>query len=178
MTDRGVPTGLRFLLDASVRNRIPGLEDDSPAALASYTALFPELPAEPKAVGERWVEELEVPVMRGTVPSTWTMRKVTVLESVADGVAVLTVRADAVPPPKDPQIAGQLAPRRSAETIRFDLTAGRILSRTGSNEQVVVGMHGPGSLMRLDTAKSQVLAEIVPPVAGPAAGPPRKVAER
>ena len=167
MTDRGVPTGLTFLLDAKVRRRIPGLNSDS---LASYTALFPTLPAGAKAVGERWVEEVEVPVMRGGVPARWTMRQVTTLESVAGGVATLSVKSDAVPPPKNPEIAGQLAPRQSRETITFDLAAGRVLSREGANEQVVVGMHGPGSMMRLDTRKSQVLSEVVPA--------PARVAER
>jgi hypothetical protein len=50
-----------------------------------------------------------------------------------------------LPPVNDPKVRAQLVQRMTKGTIRFDLTAGRVLSQETNLDEQVIGFSGPGS---------------------------------
>jgi hypothetical protein len=103
------------------------------------------LPDNPVAVGQSWSSPSDVEVsVQGTVTKIKTLETYT-LQDVQDGVATIRAATQIVTPMHDPVLEAQVVQRESTGTIRFDLKAGRILSRKVEVDKRVVGFAGHGA---------------------------------
>ena len=80
------------------------------------------------------------------------------LEKVETGVATISLRTEVLTPVDDPRIESQLVQRLSNGTIKFDMDAGVIRSRTLEWDEKVVGFNGPESNMVYVARLTETLA--------------------
>ncbi len=107
------------------------------------------LPYEPVKIGQQWQVSSDIPIRRpdGTTRRIKTRIAYT-LRSVKTGVATIEVRTEVITPVNDPQIQAQLVQQLTDGEIRFDLDAGRVLSREIGWDETVVGFKGHDSMMK------------------------------
>lgn len=110
----------------------------------SSDMVFP-LPAEPIAVGESWNLPQDVTVAIEDETKIIKTRQHYTLEKVAHGVATISVATQILTPINNPAIQSQFMQRLTQGTIRFDLDAGRLLSRKLEIDERVLGFHGADS---------------------------------
>jgi hypothetical protein len=120
------------------------------------------LPFEPVKIGQHWQTSSEIPVRRqdGTKKRIKT-RIVYSLKSVKTGIATIEVKTEVVTPVNDPQIQAQLVQQITDGEIRFDVDAGRILSREIGWDETVVGFKGHDSMMKYLARFTEELAPAV-----------------
>ncbi len=116
------------------------------------------LPEEEIEVGTQWETPREIRVRRtdGT-PKTVKVRELYTLEKVTAGVAVISIRSELLTPLTEPEVEAQAVQQMSNGTIRFDLDAGRLISKKLSWDKTVVGFSGPGSLMDYSARLEEVV---------------------
>jgi hypothetical protein len=119
-----------------------------PAAASGDLVIVP-LPEEPVAVGHTWTvpDEIVVEVPNGPRKAVRTRLRYR-LEDVRDGLATIRVDTTVLTPLDDPRLEARLLERIWDGTIRFDLEAGRIVSRRTAIDRRVVGFGGPQSSVR------------------------------
>lgn len=107
------------------------------------------LPDEPVKVGQDWRVTNEIRVRRqdGKVLHVKT-RRVYTLESVKTGIATITVRTEVLTPVNDPRIEAQLVQQLVAGELKFDVDAGRVISREIDWDETIVGFGGHESVMK------------------------------
>ncbi len=129
------------------------------------------VPKNPIAVGATWAIPREIRIRRddGTV-KTVRFRELFRLDKVSAGVATIAVRSEMLTAVSEPKEEAQVLQQLSNGTIRFDMDAGRMLSKELAWDKVVVGFSGAGSVMdysaRLD---EQVTKAAVKPSTGQSA---------
>lgn len=79
------------------------------------------------------------------------------LEKVGNGIATISVDTTVLTPIDDPRLQARLLERIWDGTIRFDIQAGRILSRSTSTDRRVVGFEGPQSSVRYKASLEETL---------------------
>lgn len=106
------------------------------------------LPEEAIAVGHAWSVPREIKA-RGETGEVKIIkaRDTYTLEKVQTGVATLKVRSEILTPIEEASVKAQIIQQLSNGTIRFDLDAGRFLSKQLDWDETVVGFQGPNSLM-------------------------------
>ena len=104
------------------------------------------LPAGPVAVGESWNISQDVPIALedGDTKIIKTRQHYT-LEKAINGVATISVATQVLTPVNNPAIQSQLVQRLTEGTIRFDLDAGRVISKELNLDERVLGFHGAES---------------------------------
>jgi hypothetical protein len=106
------------------------------------------MPEEPVSVGDRWSVPRE---FRARLEDGGTkiikIRELYTLEKVQTGIATLNVRSEPLTPYNDPKIEAQVLQQLSNGEIKFDVDAGRQISKQLSWDENVIGFAGPGSLM-------------------------------
>ncbi len=129
------------------RGNIIEREDKFPKYNPSIGDLVVPLPDHPVAVGEEWFasDEVRVP-LKGTVKRV-KIRKAFKLEKVATGVATISIVTQVLTPVNDPQLEAQLMQHVTKGVMKFDIDAGRILSRRLDWNETVLGFEGPDSSM-------------------------------
>lgn len=128
---------------------VVGRDDDpSPASMGLGDIAMP-LPEEPARIGQTWHLANEIRVRRedGQVKRIKT-RLVYQLTAVKTGVATISVKTEIVTPVNDPKIQSQLVQQITNGEVKFDIDAGRILSRQIDWDETVVGFSGDDSLMK------------------------------
>jgi len=119
------------------------------------------LPPKPVKVGSRWHEPSEV---RARLPDSRVkrvkIRKLYELTKVKTGVATISVKTEVLTPVNDPRIESQIVQQLTAGTIKFDLEAGRIISKQMDWDETVVGFNGADSLMKY---LARFTEELLPP---------------
>jgi hypothetical protein len=107
------------------------------------------LPPKPVRAGSRWYEPAELHVRHedGRVERIKTRKRYT-LKKVLTGVATIEVKTEVLTPVDDPKIESQLMQQLTNGEIRFDVDAGRILSRQIDWDSSVVGFSGADSMMK------------------------------
>lgn len=107
------------------------------------------LPTEPVKVGRHWQIPNQIRVSRrdGKVLHVKT-RLVYTLKSVKNGVATINVRTEIVTPVNDPQVEAQLVQQLIDGELKFDVDAGRVMSRQVDWDETIVGFNGNDSLMK------------------------------
>lgn len=116
------------------------------AGLGDITVPFPN---EPVKIGQNWHVPNEIRVRRrdGKVLRIKT-RLVYTLQSVKSGVATINVKTEVITPINDPQVEAQLVQQLINGELKFDVDAGRLMSRQVDWDETVVGFNGSDSLMK------------------------------
>ncbi len=122
------------------------------------TQMTMPLPDHPIEVGESWTTpiDIDVTLTDGTMKKVQTRQKFT-LESVADEVAHVKVDSQVLTPIHDPSIEAQLVQRMSSGWVKFDISAGRVLSQQLDLDKHVIGFNGPTSSMHYVTRFTEKL---------------------
>jgi hypothetical protein len=117
------------------------------AAVPSDGDMTIRLPDGPVSVGQQWSypRDLEVPMPGGGGPKRIKARQVYTLASVKTGVATIRTETQILTPIHDPALASQLIQYETSGSVRFDVDAGRILSRETEVDKGVVGFRGEAS---------------------------------
>jgi hypothetical protein len=107
------------------------------------------LPEKPVKTGSRWYEpsELHTRLPDGRVKKI-KIRKNYTLDKVQTGVATIAVKTEVLTPVNDPRIESQLVQQLTDGTIKFDVDAGRIISKEMNWDETVVGFNGADSMMK------------------------------
>lgn len=118
------------------------------------------LPEDPIAIGGSWFvpREVKVRAVSGEVKSM-KVREVYTLDKVQTGVAALTVRSEVLTPMEDESVKAQLVQQLSNGSIRFDIDAGRVLSKQLDWDETVVGFQGANSMMEYRARLTETIAE-------------------
>lgn len=113
--------------------------------MGDITIPFPE---DEIRIGDQWETPREIRVRRvDGSPKVVKIRELYTLEKVSAGVAVISIRSEPLTPLAEPEIESQALQQMSNGTIRFDLDAGRLISKLLVWDKSVVGFSGPGSVM-------------------------------
>ena len=106
------------------------------------------VPKKPIAIGATWEVPREMRIMRedGSV-KTVRFRELFRFDKVSAGVATITVRSEMLTPISEPKEEAQVLQQLSNGTIKFDIDAGRMISKELGWDKVVVGFSGAGSVM-------------------------------
>ena len=110
--------------------------------------LLVPLPEQPVAIDAEWSVPGAISVRLGDgTYKTVKTRQLYKLEKVQAGVATITTKTQLLTPNIDSRMRSQLMQKMTEGRIRFDLDAGRILSRQLDWDEDVVGFNGPQSNM-------------------------------
>jgi hypothetical protein len=116
------------------------------------------LPVEPIKVGGKWSVPREVKVKNEEgLLKLIKIRELYTLEKVQSGVATIEVRSEPLTPIDDQQMRGQLVQQLSNGTVRFDIDAGRIISRQLDWDEEVVGFQGAASNLQYTARLTEML---------------------
>lgn len=117
------------------------------------------LPERPVKLGAKWhvPEEIKIRLEDGRVQRVQTRQAYT-LDKVETGVATISVRTEVLTPVNDPKVHSQLVQRLTNGTVKFDLEAGRVLSRQMDLDETVIGFSGSDSVMQYLARLSEELS--------------------
>jgi hypothetical protein len=106
------------------------------------------LPEEALAIGTSWSVPREIKVRdpEGKIKEI-KVRDSFTLEKVQTGVATIRVRTEVLTPIEAASVKAQIVQQLSNGTIKFDVDAGRVLSKELDWDETVVGFQGENSLM-------------------------------
>lgn len=118
------------------------------------------LPEEPIAVGGSWSVPREIKARdeAGQI-KVIKARETYRLEKVQTGVATLRVRTEVLTPIEQASVKAQIIQQLSNGSIRFDIDAGRVLSKELDWDETVVGFQGDNSLMEYRARITERLIE-------------------
>jgi hypothetical protein len=106
------------------------------------------MPKEAIAIGQQWETDREIRVRRTDgSPKIVKVRELYTLEKVSAGVAVISIRSEPLTPLREPEVEAQAIQQMSNGEVRFDMDAGRLISKSLSWDKTVVGFSGAGSVM-------------------------------
>jgi hypothetical protein len=110
--------------------------------------LVTPLPEKEIAIGEEWyaADEVKLPVKGGQIKVV-RLRRVFRLENVTAGLATIKFTTQVLTPVNDPHAEVQLIQHVTKGTIKFDIDAGRMLSRQLDWSDTVLGFEGADSSM-------------------------------
>lgn len=99
-------------------------------------------------VGHVWTDptQIRVPLRDGRVRLIRVRQRYELMD-VSTGVATIDVRTELLTPLNDPWIEAQLVQRMQNGTVRFDIDAGRLISRQMDMDETVIGFRGEDSTM-------------------------------
>jgi len=122
-------------------------DENNPPNLGMGDITLP-VPKKPIAVGATWEVPRELRIRRedNTVKKV-RFRELFRLDKVSAGVATVAVRSEMLTPITEPQEEAQVLQQLSNGTIKFDVDAGRMISKELGWDKVVVGFSGAGSVM-------------------------------
>jgi hypothetical protein len=106
------------------------------------------VPDAPMAVGATWEVPRELHIRRddGTIKKV-RFRELFRLDKVSAGIATIAVRSEMLTAITEPKEESQVLQQLSNGTIKFDIDAGRMISKELAWDKTVVGFSGDGSLM-------------------------------
>ena len=153
----GVPlVRMRVAADGRVIDR-QELRPCPPAATGDLVVV--PLPEAAMEVGGEWTvpQEVVVEVPAGPRKAVRTRLRYR-LEAVKDGIATIAVDTTVLTPIDDPRLEARLLERIWDGEIRFDIAAGRVVSRRTAIDRRVVGFGGPQSSVRYKASLAETLA--------------------
>jgi hypothetical protein len=130
-------------------------DDTNPPNLGMGDITLP-LPEKAVAIGASWETPRELRIMRedGSLKPV-RFRELYKLEKVSAGVATVSVRCEMITIISDPKEEAQVLQQLSEGTIKFDLDAGRMISKELEWDKRVVAFSGAGSLMEYSARLSE-----------------------
>jgi hypothetical protein len=122
-------------------------DDANPPNLGMGDITLP-VPSVSVAVGATWEIPRELRIRRddGSLKAV-RFRELFRFDKVSAGVATIAVRSEMLTAISDPKEEAQVLQQLSNGTIRFDIDAGRMISKELAWDKTVVGFSGAGSLM-------------------------------
>ncbi len=75
-------------------------------------------------------------------------------------MATISIRSEPLTPISEPEIESQVLQQLSNGTIRFDVDAGRLISKELQWDESVVGFSGSGSLMEYSARYSEIFKKV------------------
>jgi hypothetical protein len=131
------------------RGNVVKREDHHAHARMAHGQVTVPLPAEAVQLGHEWFAPDEVVVrMPDRRVERIKTRQRYVLESVENGVATIRVQTQVLTPVSDPKVRAQLLQQLSHGSVRFDVAAGRIVSRQLDWDETVISFNGPESILK------------------------------
>lgn len=107
------------------------------------------LPDKPLKVGQVWHVPDDILLrLADKTMKTIKARQTYTLLKVETGVATISVKTEVLTPVNDPKIQSQLVQRMQHGTIKFDIDAGRIVSKQMDLDETVIGFSGNESVMQ------------------------------
>jgi hypothetical protein len=172
----GVPLSV---VTMNARGKILKRHEKRAQPVSLSTQMTMPLPDHPVAIGDSWSTPMDIDVILkdGSTKKVATRQKFT-LNEVADDVATIAVDTQILTPIDDPAIEAQLIQRVSQGSVRFDMTAGRVLGQQLDLDRRVIGFSGPSSSMHYVTRFTEQLLKSEPPVAKKKASPPPSTAKK
>ena len=115
-------------------------------------------PAQPIAPGKSWYvpSQIAVQLSSGQIRQLKIRKKYT-LEHIKTGVATIRVRTERITPVNDPRIEAQLMQDLVDGVIRFDLDAGRMISRQVDWDETVIEFAGASSMIKYRARLTETL---------------------
>jgi hypothetical protein len=107
------------------------------------------LPTKPITIGTAWSDDEIVPIRlpQEKVVKPIKVRREYRLEKVKFGVATISVTSKILTPVHDPKVKSQLIQRLTSGEVKFDIDAGRIISKHLELDERVIGFNGDDSVM-------------------------------
>ena len=129
----------------------------SPPSSTGDLVIVP-LPDTPVAPGAEWTipQEVVVEVPNGPRKLVRTRLRYR-LDTVTDGIATIRVDTTVLTPIDDPRLEARLLERIWDGEIRFDIEAGRVVSRRTGIDRRVVGFGGPESSVRYKASLEETI---------------------
>ena len=116
------------------------------------------LPRQEIKIGYKWSQPLEIKVrLEDKRIKSIKTRQLYTLEKVETGVATISVKTQILTPINNPRVRSQLVQRISQGQLRFDLDAGRLISKQLDWDEAVVGFNGPESNMKYLARSTETL---------------------
>jgi hypothetical protein len=129
------------------------------------------LPEGEITVGHSWSQPIELKVrLDDQRIQTIKTRELYRLEKVETGVATISIKTQILTPVDDPRVKSQIVQRISQGELRFDIDAGRLLSKELNWDEHVLGFNGAGSSMKYLAKFSEALIPKVETASLPQAG--------
>ena len=118
------------------------------------------LPATPIKVGDNWAvpRDTHARLPNGEVKKI-KVRELYTLKKVQTGVATIEVQSQPITPIEDSKVKSQVVQQLSNGTIKFDIDAGRVLSKQLDWDETVVGFEGAESMMEYRARLTETLLE-------------------
>ncbi len=118
------------------------------------------LPENEIAIGDSWSVPREVRTRtEANEIKIIKIRELFTLEKVQTGVATLSIRSEPLTPIDDASVKAQVVQQMSNGTIRFDIDAGRMISKQLDWDETVVGFQGENSLMEYRARMTETLQD-------------------
>lgn len=128
--------------------RIVERRDERPSFNAGIGDLTVPLPGGKVKIGAEWSVQDEVKLTdKEKKVKVVKVRQRYTLDRVATGVATIAVDTQVLSPIDDPQLQSQLIQRLQKGMVKFDIDAGRLISRQMNLDETVVGFNGGESSM-------------------------------
>jgi hypothetical protein len=129
--------------------RILARENTQPQFNPGIGELTIPFPDQPVKAGASWSipEELKITAEDATIKKIQTRQQYR-LEKVEAGVATINVQTQVLTPLNDPKVQAQLVQRLQRGTIKFDIDAGRLISKQMDIDEEVFGFNGAESHMQ------------------------------
>jgi hypothetical protein len=124
-------------------------ESDSPEHKFGVGNMVMRLPEQPIAVGSTWFESSEIRVrLPDKRVKRIKTRKLYTLDKVQTGVATISVKTEVLTPVHEAQVKAGLIQQLTEGEIKFDIDAGRVLSKQLDWDETVVGFNGADSMLK------------------------------
>lgn len=118
------------------------------------------LPAKAIKIGDTWAVPRQTHArLAGGEVKRIDVRELYTLTKVQTGVATITVRSQPITPINDSKVKSQVVQQLSNGTIKFDIDAGRVISKQLDWDETVVGFEGAESLMEYRARLTETLIE-------------------
>jgi hypothetical protein len=157
LTDKNPPLGYQYVADSigkplatltiSPSGKLLDRRSDLPQHNTGLGDIAVPLPEAPVKEGDTWETPEEVRLKIEDVHLTIKTRQFYRLVKVQTGVATISVETQILTPVRDPKVLSQLVQRMQKGTIKFDIDAGRLLSKQMDLDQSILGFNGPESHM-------------------------------
>ena len=150
-------------VQVSATGEVMKREGDAPIINLGLGDIIMMLPPKAVTIGSRWHEPSELSAA-GTDNQVKRIkiRKTYTLEKVQTGVATIAVRTEVLTPIDNARIQSQIVQQLTNGTIKFDVDAGRLISKQMDWDETVVGFNGAESQLKYLARINEELLATVP----------------
>lgn len=150
---------------ATVRINDRGQEKDRKDDVGTKTdlgmgGLTIPLPEDEIKIGDSWSvpRQIRARSQQGEV-EVIKVRELYTLRKISAGVATISVRSEPLTPISNAKIKSQVVQQLSAGTIKFDIDAGRLISKELNWDETVIGFEGANSMMEYRARLTETLTD-------------------